>query len=347
MSNETLKVAHFERVDKNGDLVFSMDGHSFLVRIDDRLEQGILASKQIRVERGDAPDPQSSATIPISMIQSMIRAGASPSEVAKNYSVSEVLVRRFAQPVETEKKYAINQFFSAPASTTSRSRSVLDVVEASLRAAHIPMDTVRWSATRHTREPWRIHASFETAGRLIKAEWAWDMRDNSVTPMNTTAGMLLKAKRFEPNGGEPDDSHSVFDRSQNDKNSVNDVHISDSHGDSPLPAGESPDSPVPSSSTITTPDGHDDGAGDRKADGTKTTGDWLYGDKTGKDGRNARTEESAQTDTDKNGDGDKVSPLVSNAQGDGHSGDEAAPAKPRRKSRRSAVPSWDEILFGE
>ncbi|MBT1176845.1 septation protein SepH [Bifidobacterium callimiconis] len=343
MSDETLKVAHFERVDKNGDLVFSMDGHSFLVRIDDRLEQGILASKQIRVERGDAPDPQSTATIPISMIQSMIRAGASPSEVAKNYSVSEVLVRRFAQPVETEKKYAINQFFSAPASTTSRSRSVLDVVEASLRAAHIPMDTVRWSATRHTREPWRIHASFETAGRLIKAEWAWDMRDNSVTPMNTTAGMLLKAKRFEPNGGEPDESHSVFGRSPDVKNSVNDVHISDSNGDSSSSPNDSSSSsatqsPADAPTTARNADDHN------AAGGAPTTGDWLYGDKTD-NGKHGQTAQSAQSDVKTD---DQVSPLVPNAQTDGHAdGTDAAPAKPRRKSRRSAVPSWDEILFGE
>ncbi|OZG55622.1 hypothetical protein BTIS_1994 [Bifidobacterium tissieri] len=344
MSDETLKVAHFERVDTNGDLVFSMDGHSFLVRIDDRLEQGILTSKQIRVERGDAPDPQSSATIPISMIQSMIRAGHSPSEVAKNYSISEVLVRRFSQPVETEKKYAINQFFSAPASGTSRSRSMVDVVETSLRAAHIPMDTVRWSATRHAREPWRIHASFETAGRLIKAEWAWDMRDNSVTPMNSTAGMLMKAKRFEPNGGEPPESPFRSDHEQRSKNSDNGVHISDTHG---VSSGASKETTaiaarIPDSSE------HRKDSPKQSGDGASTTTDaWLYGKgdgttvkETAPDAPQPSTSGSAEPDHD------GVPSLVPGAHGDATDVGEPS-AKPRRKGRRSAVPSWDEILFGE
>lgn len=344
MSDETLKVAHFERVDTNGDLVFSMDGHSFLVRIDDRLEQGILTSKQIRVERGDAPDPQSSATIPISMIQSMIRAGHSPSEVAKNYSISEVLVRRFSQPVETEKKYAINQFFSAPASGTSRSRSMVDVVEASLRAAHIPMDTVRWSATRHAREPWRIHASFETAGRLIKAEWAWDMRDNSVTPMNSTAGMLMKAKRFEPNGGEPPESPFRSDHEQRSKNSDNGVHISDTLG---VSSGGSKETAVVEARVPGSSEQRKDPPRQSGTSTSTTTDAWLYGGKEDETTAKEPTPDVPQPSA--SGSVESNHEVPSPAQGThGDATDAGEPsAKPRRKGRRSAVPSWDEILFGE
>ena len=115
MSHETLKVAHFERVDENGDLVFQIDGHRFLVRVDIALERGILEAKQIHLEHDVVRETQDTPTIPISTIQSLIRAGVSPSTIAQNYNVSETLVRRFAGPVETEKKYAIDQFLNAPA----------------------------------------------------------------------------------------------------------------------------------------------------------------------------------------------------------------------------------------
>ncbi|PJM72568.1 hypothetical protein CS006_08290 [Bifidobacterium primatium] len=344
MSNETLKVAHFERVSENGDLVFSVDGNTFAVRVDDRLEQGILASKQIRQEREGSPDPQASATIPISTIQSMIRAGYSPEEVARNYSVGEALVRRFAQPVETEKKYAISQFFSAPVPGIAKNRNVSDMIASSLRGAHVSMDSVQWRATRNGREPWRIHASFETAGRPIKAEWSWDMRDNSVTPMNPTARKLLKSAEFEAAA-----SHDLFDDglgpipvSAGSPTDGDNVRIVDNPSVSP--AAQTAPVPLPSEEQTAAHDRRTTVSADAATepdsttDDAQATGSWLYGD-----AGSARQPASDAHGSPKASTGDApLPPLVPSAQ-DGETDD----ARQKRKGRRSAVPSWDEILFGE
>ncbi|MBT1165225.1 septation protein SepH [Bifidobacterium simiarum] len=378
MSNETLKVAHFEHVSSSGDLIFSADGRRFVVRVDDRLEQGILESRQIREENEGAPDPQASVTIPISTIQSLIRAGFSTTEVSEQYAVSEALVRRFARPVETEKKYAVEQFLSARAPGVSR-RNVSDMIESSLASARLTTDSLQWKATRHGREPWHIHASFAAAGRTLKAEWAWDMRDNSVTPLNSLASKLLKASalsgdddflenRFGPFPMIPDAGTPVSEFSTPTVQNV------DNMGDSPSSAGRdgrsetagsdnagSSDTPV---SGTTGADGagaaQNVGGEDRPGSGAA----WVYGtgsssrktDRTRSDPSDASDANAGKEHTANAADGtdpDRTvpEPLVRpdqiaehNRSGQSSSGQDD---KPRRKSRRSAVPSWDEILFGE
>lgn len=332
MSDETLNVARFERVDQRGDLVFSCEGKTFIVRVDDRLEQGILASKQIREENEGSPNPQESLTIPISTIQSMVRAGFTTEKIAQGYTISEALVRRFAKPVEVEKKYAIEQFLSAPAPGTLRHQSVSNVIAASLHAVQVPINAVKWQATRQGRDPWRIHATFEALGRTIKAEWSWDMRDNSVTPINTTAGRLLRISRFE-----------IQDRSDPDPlggdlfAAVPSTPTAARHS---TPAVSAPAPPTPSAPPTETssPAAEDapatDGSGaDTGKDeprhaaavedaATAATNAWLYG-----------SEPHAH---DKGG----------NQTSDGTTAKSDDTAKPKRRNHRSAVPSWEEILFG-
>ena len=87
----------------------------FSVKVDEALERAILEAKQIRSEVQEKQQTHIPITLPISQIQSLIRAGADPARVAERYSLSEALVRRFSASVETEKQYAIEQFLAVPA----------------------------------------------------------------------------------------------------------------------------------------------------------------------------------------------------------------------------------------
>ncbi|WP_165782831.1 septation protein SepH [Bifidobacterium margollesii] len=344
MSNETLKVAHFEHVSSSGDLVFSADGRRFVVRVDDRLEQGILESRQIREENEGAPDPQASATIPISTIQSLIRAGFSTKEVSEQYDVSEVLVRRFARPVETEKKYAIEQFLSARAPGASRGRDVSDMIESSLASARLTSDSLQWKATRHGRDPWHIHASFTAAGRMLKAEWAWDMRDNSVTPLNSLSSKLLKASTLMGDDDFLENKFGPFPMISNaatptsepaSQFSPSGVQNMDIPGDSTGPNTDSAreaDGGTPVDGATGNPAATDDGH-----DRTHPNADWLYGSK-GRPSGTQHPDPEPLVKTDRPGSPSKEGP----ADGNDRQHDDK-----HRKTRRSAVPSWDEILFGE
>ena len=197
------KEASFDHVDNNGDLVFIFEDTPLKIHVDDTLEHAIAESKKLTNVDGSNQNTVSSlgksddspavttATLPISQIQALIRAGLEPEHVAKRYNVSESQVRRFSSGVETEKQYAIEQFLTVPAPKQSNMRTLSDLIERTLAKAHIGMETVKWRATRRGLEPWLITAEFNTATRTIKAEWTWNMHDNSVTCANPSARLLF------------------------------------------------------------------------------------------------------------------------------------------------------------
>ncbi|KAB8288515.1 septation protein SepH [Bifidobacterium avesanii] len=192
MPDDQLREARFDHVNEQGDLVFEALNRHFTVRVTDALERGILEAKQVKAELEGTPQPQAAAALPISQIQSLIRAGSSTAQVAQQFNVSEALVRRFAAPVETEKKYAIDQFLSMGAGKASRNQqSNADLIAEALETARIDMDSLNWKATRRGHEPWRIEATFESASRTLRADWSWNMRDNTVVSLNSIAKRLL------------------------------------------------------------------------------------------------------------------------------------------------------------
>ncbi len=197
------KKAYFDHVDNNGDLIFIFENTPLKIHVDDTLERAIAESKKLTnvdernqntvnsTGKSDDSPSATTATLPISQIQALIRAGLEPEHVAKRYNVSESQVRRFSSGVETEKQYAIEQFLTVPAPKQSNMRTLSDLIERTLAKAHIGMETVKWRATRRGLEPWLITAEFNTATRTIKAEWTWNMHDNSVACANPSARLLL------------------------------------------------------------------------------------------------------------------------------------------------------------
>lgn len=357
MPKDRLEKARFERVSETGDLVFSLGGRQFAVSLDDTLERAILEAKQIRSEQQQPEQPHEQSTLPISQIQSLIRAGADPSRVAERYGLSTTLVRRFSAAVETEKQYAIEQFLTVPAPKDSKVRTINELVERTLAAASIGMESVTWKSTRRGLEPWHIVAIFTSAGREIHAEWTWNMHDNSVVCLNNAARKLLGEQnpRTENAGGAkaspepalPGDSvrsarieravsawaapkpsapqtHSASSNPVTSTGSMPPIDLSASGSMPPVKLS----APVSTgaASTQTPPDDSRIPAAqsDAPAHDEVTSDSGAAPVETGKAAKKEQTAAPAK----------------------------AAPAEPtakpsRRKSGRSAVPSWDEILFGD
>lgn len=196
MADNSPRGARLDHVSDAGDLVFVAGGEKFLVTVDDKLERAILEAKQIRLEASGQQMPQTHDTLPISKIQQLIRAGSTPSEVAEQYHLNEALVRRFSSSVQTEKQYAIEQFKRVPAPKESRAHIIEDLVDMAIASSQIERDSLAWSATRHGHEPWHIFADFTLAGRQMRAEWTWNMHDNSVVSLNDTAKRILEEQNL-------------------------------------------------------------------------------------------------------------------------------------------------------
>ena len=357
MPKDRLEKARFERVSETGDLVFSLGGRQFAVSLDDTLERAILEAKQVRSEQQQLEQPHEQSTLPISQIQSLIRAGADPSRVAERYGLSTTLVRRFSAAVETEKQYAIEQFLTVPAPKDSKVRTINELVERTLAAASIGMESVTWKSTRRGLEPWHIVAIFTSAGREIHAEWTWNMHDNSVVCLNNAARKLLGEQnpRTENAGGAkaspepalPGDSvrsarieravsawaapkpsapqtHSASSNPVTSTGAMPPIDLSASGSMPPVKLS----APVSTgaASTQTPPDDSRIPAAQSEAPAHDevTSDSGAAPVETGKAAKKEQTAAPAK----------------------------AAPAEPaakpsRRKSGRSAVPSWDEILFGD
>lgn len=352
MSENGTRVASFDHVDDRGDLVFVCDHRHFAVRVDDALDRAILEAKQVKEEEDVDPQTGKSKPLPVSAIQAAVRAGARPEQVAQQYAVNEALVRRFAAPVETEKKYAIEQFLTMPAPKGSGGRNYQELIGKVLARAGVSLSQVSWQATRRGYEPWNINGVFTLDKRIFNARWAWNMHDNTVTCLNGAARMLLDDSTDEHGQERPawDQGPAEEIDDQTDRRPPNQedalAQIEEEDRDS---------------------DGQEDG--ERQAALTA----WLYGKPKEGQERTAEREPghpSAELNEDpdtaehppiRDNESTMVLPVQNHGQsqqpeqGDDASQDEQKdePKEGRRSKRakkhsgRSAVPSWDEILFGK
>ena len=337
MPEDRLEKARFERVSETGELVFSLGGRQLSISVDDTLERAILEAKQVKSETQKMPQPHQQSTLPISQIQSLIRAGADPARVAERYNLSETLVRRFSTAVETEKQYAIEQFLTVPAPKGSRVKTINELVERTLAAASIGMESVTWKSTRRGLEPWHIVAIFTFAGREIHAEWTWNMHDNSVVCLNNAARKLL---------GEQNTNAAEAPTPELPGDSVRSARIE--RAVSAWATPKSPASPAPAAATtgsmppidIATVTGSIPPVKSAPAATASASGTQPAGDKTGKADETADFTVSVSSSAS----GTAAAGNISNAA----ETKAESPAKPaKRRSGRSAVPSWDEILFGD
>ncbi|KFI45485.1 septation protein SepH [Bifidobacterium bohemicum] len=378
MPLHSLEQAQFDHVDEHGDLVFSTNGRDFIVKVDDELERALLEARQIRSEAGLNSTSNTPQTLPISSIQALIRAGVEPHAVAEKYGLSDALVRRFSTPVQTEKQYAIEQFLMVAAPKESRAHSLEDLIKDMLSKARISFETVTWSATRRGRDPWTITASFDTARHRVCAEWSWNMHDNTVESLNKAAQILLNEAhpntRTLKNGSELLDSNvATRDEFEPTTPAAPDRLPADTRHSSRTTdrdGTERNDSPDPD-----TPTGPDTGTQGRSNPPIP-----AYQSMTGRfDGRdlpqknqdapsttseipidvlsslplpghlNPNDRPSSDGTRDEDGLDGSVSEPKPVTQKQSSSGNDDGPAgkkTTKHKSKRSAVPSWDEILFG-
>lgn len=343
-TKDTMKQAVFDHVDDNGNLILKVDGDQVSLDVTDTLEHGILSAKQLKSEAQGANMPPEPSTLPISSIQTLVREGHTNAEIAQKYKIEESLVRRFAGPVETEKHYAIAQFLSVNAKTTAATRSMEEVITHNLLESGVEPESVRWEATKVNRQPWKIVARFTRKDKEYKATWMWNLRDNSVVSIDPTAKRLLGESASAGTllfGEEPANTSSrSIQAALNGRGPVPPAWLND---------GKDDDVPVPSVGAppaAATPIDADTKATTNVNAEESSTPSIIDTDSTQKNGDAGVASESSAT-----GNGHPAEPSASPTASTS-SASEPTPTKPaenqeKRKSRRSTVPSWDDILFGD
>lgn len=333
MPAESYPIAQFDHVTGEGALVFSTDHGYFTVELNDALERAILEAKQIRAEQHDDKPVHQQSTLPISQIQALIRAGADPDQVARKYALNGALVRRFAAPVESEKNYAIEQFLRVRAPKESRVRTLAELIERTLVAARIPRESVQWKATRRGLEPWRIIASFQSAGHPIHAEWSWNMHDNTVVCINNAARKLIGEADTTPAVGIGDQDAALNEALPNAANLPGDSARS-ARIEMTVSAWNEQSQPTQSEQRSASTEAAQQ-ASDIKESAPTAPQEPV---------RQPDAEEATSTD-------DHApsfdTPDVIDVHVEAVQTKQAQPVKPAHRGRRSPIPSWDEIMFGK
>lgn len=333
MPTESYPIAQFDHVTGEGALVFSTDHGYFTVELNDALERAILEAKQIRAERHDDKPVHQQSTLPISQIQALIRAGADPDQVARKYALNSALVRRFAAPVESEKNYAIEQFLRVRAPKESRVRTLAELIERTLVAARIPRESVQWKATRRGLEPWRIIASFQSAGHPIHAEWSWNMHDNTVVCINNAARKLIGEADTTPAVGIGDQNAALNEALPNAANLPGDSARS-ARIEMTVSAWNEQSQPTQGEQRSASTEAAQQ-ASDIKESAPAAPQEPV---------RQPDAEEAMSTD-------DHApsfdTPDVIDVHVEAVQTEQAQPTKAAHRGRRSPIPSWDEIMFGK
>ena len=151
----------------------SSDGESLVLTDAQGERYSVLISDELRgATRRDRPKVDitpSRPTLAPRDIQALLRAGATPEEIATKHGMDVAAVERFEAPVQAEKDYAL-----------SRARAVRigeggptmgDLVLDRLAARGVEPSSLDWSATREAGEPWQIIVTFVQGAAEHAAHW--------------------------------------------------------------------------------------------------------------------------------------------------------------------------------
>ena len=164
-------------------------GGRFSLPIDDRLrivargQFSRLAQYEIEVESPLRPKE----------IQDRIRAGETAEEIADAAGVPIERVRRFEGPVLAERAYRAQEAQRAsirqPGDSGPGPR-LGDIVTERLTALGVPAEEAQWDSRKRGDNSWQVQLMFTIGGRPLMAEWVFDPRRRHVTPADDDAARL-------------------------------------------------------------------------------------------------------------------------------------------------------------
>ena len=164
-------------------------GGRFSLPIDDRLrivargQFSRLAQYEIEVESPLRPKE----------IQDRIRAGETAEEIADAAGVPIERVRRFEGPVLAERAYRAQEAQGASIRQPGDSgpgRRLGDIVAERLAALGVPAEEAQWDSRKRGDNSWQVQLMFTIGGRPLMAEWVFDPRRRHVTPADDDAARL-------------------------------------------------------------------------------------------------------------------------------------------------------------
>jgi hypothetical protein len=157
-----------------------------------------LDAKLAAALRGDLPRPGEQvvrdSTLTPKEIQSRLRAGESPEQIAADAGVAVARVERFAGPVLSERERVIAEARAAHVTRGRRGRSLLplgDAVASALaETSALRPESVGWTARRLESGHWLVQVSYTARARARTGSWVYDPSTRSVTASDPASAAL-------------------------------------------------------------------------------------------------------------------------------------------------------------
>ncbi len=342
-------------------VLVSSTGEEFSVVVDTRLRAALRGDSsrlgQLEMKMESALRPRD--------IQSRIRAGESPEEVATAAQTTVDAIMGFATPVLAERAHVAQTAQRASVrrrsgESSSAGRTLGEAAELFFGDHSLHDEDVEWDAWRQADGRWALVAAYAVGGTPRRAEFTHDLPGRYVVAENDEAriltGEIREPESRQPAGGRTPPSRRLSSVPSQDELPLGDdaielvrepaadepVDLTDVPEPTPITADDTAEAPEPAEvgQTPLLPD-----PGDVTADA-----DWIAESDaaTGpEDGPATPDEVDAGPGTEVGGTADAEPDVEPDAGSDAGSDSRpvAEPPGPKKKSR-SSVPSWDEIMFG-
>jgi hypothetical protein len=172
----------------------SPDGERFEVLIDDRLRAAA---------RGDARrltqiDVDLGTELPPRVIQSRIRAGETPEQVAAASGTRVERIMRFAHPVLQERARVAEQALEARVRLTDStpSTTLQRFMADRLRLLDTDVEDVQWDAHRDHDGAWLVTGAWRAGDKSGIARWTYDLPARIVTPYDAATTDFAEGTRL-------------------------------------------------------------------------------------------------------------------------------------------------------
>lgn len=272
-------------------------------------------------------------------IQSRIRAGLSSAEVAELLGVDLEDVLRFEGPILAEREHVIAQALSVPVLLGSEVEpDAQPTFGAAIRAKLAALDATeeRWASWKDEERGWTVKLEFTASDVAHDARWSFDPRGGTLAPLNADATSLSRqgahAEGLIPRLRALDAERSPYkDDTRFDSDAFDPAEIEAVAAQVPERASaavqEAAMTRAPEEVT-TSAETADLLQALRRRRGQRESGSWEGDDDVARQDSNPIALFESLSD-----------------ESDDDAGDDAPQSTGRRRGR-SAMPSWDEIVFG-
>ncbi|MDZ7576857.1 MAG: septation protein SepH [Candidatus Nanopelagicales bacterium] len=176
--------------DDGASLILSTpDGTRYSLPIDERVRAATRGGRVIRVE-GD--------TTPVTArdVQSRVRSGATPEEVAEYSGWPLERVQAFAAPVLQERSWVTEQAIACPAGRGEEDPTLGSLVTRRLAERGIDEDATRWDAWRREDGLWTVLLAYPAGKGDRVATWSFDLSAKILTSDDDEARWFTEDRLF-------------------------------------------------------------------------------------------------------------------------------------------------------